>query len=380
MPSATATATSTATNTPTNTAVATVTGTATQTHTPVATATGTATSTPTPTGTPLLVSPFLVSPDSNAKIDQLSFKNEDIVLYFPDQAAWILLFDGSKVGLGDVDLEAFTLGPDTSLLMSFDKSIKIPGLGTVQRNDIVRFIPSALGDQTAGIFEWYLDGSDVGLSSSDEAIDAIAFDPSGNLVISTAGAFKVNDLKGNDEDLWLFTDTALGATTAGTWSLYFDGSNVGLDKSSEDSDALWISPTTGELYLSTKGDFNVGSPSNVSGKESDIFICSPLTLGANTACTFTSFIQGKPLGFRENIDGFFLLDLTMAATVRSATANPSGSEDDQNAIAPFAIDTELIEELDPESELDAYDVIGEDETSTDASTLPERSYLPLIQR
>lgn len=375
-PTATATATGTATNTPTNTAAATATGTTTPTQTP--TNTGTPTNTPTATGTPLAGSPFLVSSDSNTKIGQLSFKNEDIVLYFPDQAAWILLFDGSKVGLGDVDLEAFTLGPDTSLLMSFDKSIKIPALGTVQRNDIVRFIPSALGDQTAGAFEWYLDGSDVGLNDSDEAIDAIALDATGNLVISTAGDFKVDNLKGKDEDLWLFTDTALGATTAGTWSLYFDGSAVGLDKSSEDIDALWINQITGELYLSTKGDFNVGSPSNVSGKENDIFICSPLALGANTACTFTGFIQGKPLGFRENIDGFFLLDLTTSTAVTSATAHQSNGS--QTEVAPFALDTEVIEEIDPESALDEYDAISEDEVNTDENTLPERSYLPLIQR
>ena len=394
LPTATATATSTGTATGTATAVPTVTGTTTPTRTPtntgtptgtpLATATTTSTSTPTPTGTPLTGSPFLVSADSSAKIGQLSFKNEDIVLYFPEQAAWILLFDGSKVGLGDVDLEAFTVVPDGTLLMSFDKSLKIPGLGTVQRNDIVRFIPTALGDQTDGAFEWYFDGSDVGLSSSDEAIDAIALDANDHLVISTAGDFKVDSLKGKDEDLWLFTDTALGATTAGTWSLYFDGSNVGLDKSSEDIDALWINQITGELYLSTKGDFNVDSSGNVSGKENDIFICSPLALGANTACTFSGFIQGKPLGFRENIDGFFLLDLSTSTAVTSATAHQSNGS--QNEVAPFAIDTEVVEAIDPESALDEYDAIsddnavGEDGVNTDANALPERSYLPLIQR
>lgn len=307
------------------------------------------------------------------------------MLYFPYEDTWVLFFDGSRVGLKDVDLEAFTVIPDGTLLMSFDKSLKIPGLGTVQRNDIVRFIPDALGDQTAGAFEWVLDGSDVGLNDSDEAIDAIALDTSGNLVISTAGDFKVDNLKGKDEDLWLFTATAFGTNTAGTWQLYFDGSNVGLDKSSEDIDALWINQTTGDLYLSTKGDFNVGSPSNVSGKENDIFVCTPLALGANTACTFTSFIQGKPLGFRENIDGFFLLDLTTSAAVTSATANQgNGAQEDE--MAPFAIDTELVEEINPESALDEYDaisedgVVTEDETNTDETALPERSYLPLIQR
>ena len=157
----------------------------------------------------------------------MSFKDEDILQHDLMTGAWSMLWDGSDVG-ATADLTAYTLRPDGSILMSFSSSITLPGVGALNHSDIVRFVPTSLGDNTAGTFEWFFDGSDVGLSSNGEDIDAITFTSAGELVISTSGSFSVPGVSGADEDLVRFTAIQLGEITSGSWSMYFDGSDVGL--------------------------------------------------------------------------------------------------------------------------------------------------------
>ena len=75
-----------------------------------------------------------------------------------------MFFDGSDVGVGGVDVDAASLLPDASILMSFDAAITLGTLGTVADADIVRFVPTSTGSTTAGTFQLYFDGSDVGLT------------------------------------------------------------------------------------------------------------------------------------------------------------------------------------------------------------------------
>jgi hypothetical protein len=76
----------------------------------------------------------------------------------------------------------------------------------------------------------YFDGSDVGLTTSAEDIDAAAVDAAGNIYLSTFNNFAVTGVSGADDDVFVFTPTSLGTTTSGTYSstLYFDGSAFGL--------------------------------------------------------------------------------------------------------------------------------------------------------
>ena len=146
--------------------------------------------------------------------------------------------------------------------------------------------------------------------TSSEDIDAIGFAPDGRLVISTTGSPVVPGVSSpspKDEDLLIFNDTSFGETTSGSWELYFEGSDVGLsDSSSEDVNGTWIDDATGEIYLTTKGAFNV---LGVSGDESDIFTFDPdpSSTGSNTSGIFSSFFDGSANGFGgERIDGFYL--------------------------------------------------------------------------
>lgn len=304
-------ATPTVTNTPTATATHTATSTPINTSTPTATVTPTATSTPTntptatPTFTPAPTDMLYIGSSTGGSVAGISFADEDILHYSFATGAWELYFDGSDVGLSGTDVDGFGLQTDGSLLLSFDSAVTVTGLGSVADADIVRFTPTSTGSTTAGTFQWYFDGSDVGLSTNNEDIDAVGFAPDGRLVVSTLGAFSVTGVSGEDEDLLVFTATSLGSTTAGTWALYFDGSDVGLsENASEDVNSNWIDSLTGKIYLSTLGNFSV---TGLAGDASDIFICSPGTLGAATTCTYGPglYWDGSQNGFSgEVVDGF----------------------------------------------------------------------------
>jgi len=139
------------------------------------------------------------------------------------------------------------------------------------------------------------------LADNAEDLDAIAVTPGGKLVVSTTGSFSVTGVSGNDEDLVVFTATQLGATTAGTWAMYFDGSDVALNQSAtENVSGNWIDPGTGQIYLSTVGAFSVPG---VSGDGADIFICTPGSLGPTTTCTYGPglYWDGSAKGFAGEV-------------------------------------------------------------------------------
>ncbi|MCB0255462.1 MAG: hypothetical protein KDI55_17220 [Anaerolineae bacterium] len=253
---------------------------------------------PTPTSTPAPVSAVIyVSSTTNGNSGGVAYNDEDIVAYDTSTGTWSMYFDGSDVGITG-DINAFAFMPDGSILLSPDAAASVPGLGTVDDSDIIRFSPTSVGPNTAGTFSWYFDGSDVGLTTNNEDIDTVGFAPDGRLILSTVGSFRVAGVRGNDEDLVAFSPTSLGATTSGTWSPYFDGSDVGLSDSSEEVNGAWIDPANNDLYLTVLGAFSVPG---VSGDGADIFICAPGSLGSNTSCTYRPYWDGSANGFAGEI-------------------------------------------------------------------------------
>ncbi len=251
--------------------------------------------------TPTLI---YVSSSSSGKVGGIAFNKEDILVYSTNTNTWSLYFDGSDVGLAGADLNAFHLQNDGSLLLSLqDANFSIPSFDIVQASDIVRFLPTSLGEMTQGNFEWYFDGSDVGLSSV-EGIDAIGFTIEGDLLVSIIVGFQANDIDGADKDLLVFKGSSFGKNTAGIWSLYFDGSDVNLGGPTEDIYGAWLNPNNGDLYLTTLGGFSVAE---FSGDTDDIFIFTPNTLGDNTEGSFDTFWDGDLSDLtNEWIDGLFL--------------------------------------------------------------------------
>jgi len=236
--------------------------------------------------------------------------DDDIVAYDPVAATWSLYFDGADVGASALAIDGLARLAGGDLLISFTTDSTLAGLvggpsGTsVDNSDIVRFTPSSLGSTTAGTWTFHFDGSDVGLTTSNENIDAIAISTDGKLVISTTGAPGVTGLSSlQDEDLIVFTSTSLGSVTSGSWGYFFDGSDVGLStNSSEDIDAVNIL-ATGLLSFSTLGNFSV---TGASGADEDLCDFSPTALGTVTSGTFAFFFDGTGAGLAAstNINAF----------------------------------------------------------------------------
>ncbi|MBI3843264.1 MAG: PKD domain-containing protein [Planctomycetes bacterium] len=238
--------------------------------------------------------------------------NHDIVRYDPATQLYSMYFRGSDVGLALSRIDAFCRMPNGDLLLSFATTTTVPGLTggptglRVANADIVRFHPTSLGAVTAGTFAFYFDGSDVGLTTSTENVDAIALDSAGNLVLSITGAGAGTGQSAiTGSDLVRFTATSLGAVTAGSFSMYFDASDVGLTTSTEIVDAAFIA-TDGRLYLSTTGNFAV---TGATGGKSGILRFAPTNLGANTTGTFDLFVRSTDIGIPSvaNVSGFSIL-------------------------------------------------------------------------
>jgi len=231
----------------------------------------------------------------------IAFADEDILVKNQSTGAWALYIDGSDVGLTNTDVNAFELQADGSLLMSFDTAFTLTGFGAVDDSDILRFVPTSTGATTAGTWQWHFDGSDVGLSTNDEDVDALAVLPDGRLLVSTLGNVSVTGASGADEDLLAFSPSQLGATTSGTWTLYFDGSDVGLTTTNEDVNGAWVD-AEGKIYLTTLGSFSVPG---ASGDGSDVFVCTPGSLGNTTTCAWAVYWDGSANGFSgEDTDAF----------------------------------------------------------------------------
>lgn len=275
----------------------------TNTPTPLPTATNTPPPPPTPTPDPGGSEVIYVSSTTSGNAGGISFRDEDIMAFDTATGTWSYHFDGSDVG-HTIDVDAFVLLDDGTILLSSNVSgFSVPGFGTADDSDILRFIPTSLGSNTSGTFEIYFDGSDVGLTSNGEDVDAIEILDDGRLLLSTAGAFSVPGVSGRDEDLTLFTPTSLGTSTSGTWERYFDGSDVGLTTSTEDTWGAWLADN-GDIYLTSSNAFSVPG---LSGDGADIFICTPITLGSSTSCTFALYWDGSANGYAgERMDGMFI--------------------------------------------------------------------------
>lgn len=220
--------------------------------------------------------PMWVSADVDGLGGNTAIKQQDIAMRANAAGKWQLVFDASDVGITQ-DLVGMERLDDGSILMSLAASQTLPGLGKVMPQDIIRFIPSSLGPTTTGTFEWYLDGSDVGLTTTGEKIDAIFIRGSDDqLVISLAGGGSVPRQSGGtltvaDEDLINFVPVSLGANSAGKWRYALDGSTVpGMAVEDVNSAAalnLWGPSRFDRTMISFTDSFNVNG---VSGGPKDV--------------------------------------------------------------------------------------------------------------
>ncbi len=229
---------------------------------------------------------------------------EDLVAYDMPNGTWTLYFDGSMVGITK-NIKSVFLQEGGGILMTFVSNQQISDLGTVTASDIVRFVPTGLGQSTAGQFEWYFDGSDVDLTTSGEKIDALSVLSNGDVLISTTGTAKVSAAGGTlvarDEDILRFMPSQLGQQTAGQWSLFLDGSGIaGL--AGEDIGGLSVDEATNDLYLTLLGGFSIGG---IKGNGRDILRLVPVAGGSYQAAELV--LDGSEVGLPTNLDALHMM-------------------------------------------------------------------------
>jgi hypothetical protein len=172
--------------------------------------------------------PIFVSLASSGTLGGVPFTSGDILRHWRRAGTWQMFFDASDVGLkGNLVAFNFSYAPQ----LVYNRSQNVPGLGRVEPQDVLAFNATSYGEDTSGWLDWDFDGSDVGLTTSAEAIDALGDDGSGFLLISTTGAAKVpfnaGQLEAMKSDVLFFANTGSGANTTGFWDLFRGG--VSLD-------------------------------------------------------------------------------------------------------------------------------------------------------
>jgi secreted trypsin-like serine protease len=178
-------------------------------------------------------------------------------------------------------------------------------IGTSATLDGLSVAPDDIVAWDGSNFSLFFDGSDVGLSDAFGTLTINAFSVvSPNQILlsfaQTGGILGFGNF--DDSDIVQFTATSLGEATQGTWSYYFDGSDVGLTRSGEDIDALELL-ADGRLLISTTGSVRVPG---ISGRDEDLLVFAPGSLGSSTSGTWSLYFDGgnRGLGGRsEDVDG-----------------------------------------------------------------------------
>ena len=232
---------------------------------------------------------------TDGKVGALTYGKGDILAFFPAANSWALFFDGSdegvKTNLLDFDVIQVRYGSAMAhpyadwvdyLLLTFNAKTVLPNYPTnivAMPQDIVQFEPYELGEYTSGRWNMYLDGSDIGLTTSAEMIDALDFtdDYWDSLYFSTTGRATVVPNAGNppftaeDEDL---IDCGLhqqGENTVANCRLYFDGSAAGIPATA-DIAGVWFDPANGDIHLTFTAATTING---VKYLPNDVAICRP---------------------------------------------------------------------------------------------------------
>ncbi len=187
--------------------------------------------------------------------------------------------------------------PD-QLAVSFSATTTVGGV-TAEPEDVV------LHDLGTGAWSMLFDGSDVGLpGNGGRDIDAVHLMADGSILFSTTRSGTLAGIGDFDAtDIVRFVPSSVGPVTAGTFELYFDGSDVDLTSDNEDIDAIGVLPD-GSLLLSTTGSPNLVGLTGLT--EGSLLRFAPTSLGAITAGTWSLHLDGAAIGLGaggESADG-----------------------------------------------------------------------------
>jgi hypothetical protein len=174
-----------------------------------------------------------------------------------------------------------------------------------------------------------VDGSDVGLGGTD--IEGFHRLDANTILMAVSNPVTLGSLAVDTFDIVRFDATNLGPNTAGNFSLYFDGNDVGLTASGEKIDAFTLL-ADGRLLISTTG--NPGVTGVTSARDEDLLAFRPTALGANTSGSWAMYFDGSVFGLGEtsgeDVDGVAVANgLIYLTTVDAfAVTGVSGFDED----------------------------------------------------
>jgi hypothetical protein len=164
-------------------------------------------------------------------------QDEDIVVYDTGSGSWSLFFDGTAAGLeaDPENVNAFDILANGRLVVSTRGAATVSGLAGRRRGqDLLLCIPASSAPIASCTWRWYFDGSDVGLDTASENIDAVTVGAGKHaLYLSTLGAYSVTGLSNATENAGgdVFSCDApvtRAASSCDSFSLYFRAGDHGL--------------------------------------------------------------------------------------------------------------------------------------------------------
>lgn len=160
----------------------------------------------------------------------------DVVLFQADSlgedtaGTFSLFASGAELGLNPADnIDALDLLDDGSLVVSTLRNTTLssgPDGGTFSANDedLIQITPDEFGNFSTGTRQIFLDGSDVGLSFSNENIDGISINDLEIRLSTFRGNSVSTSVAGSAEDVLTFTATQFGEETQGSYvGITFNG-------------------------------------------------------------------------------------------------------------------------------------------------------------
>ena len=151
----------------------------------------------------------------------------------------------------------------------------------VNGEDIIAF------DVNSGEPLLYFDGSRVGIAN--EQIDAFYLQADGSLLMSLNTSADFSFGRAQDSDIVRFLPTGHGTRTNGSFEMFLDGSDIGLDQPGEGIDAISFA-SDGRLIVSTRSRFSVPG---LKGSDTDLLVLNDGVFGDASGGTWELYLDGS---------------------------------------------------------------------------------------
>jgi len=204
---------------------------------------------------------------------------------------------------------------------------------TVQDIDILYF--------NGASWSLFFDASDVGISTSGQDVNDFYIVDADTILMSFDAPITLGGLAVNPWDIVQFDAISLGDNTAGSFSLYFDGDDVGLTTTNGQIDALEVLPD-GRILISTASNPIV--PGVTGAADEDILAFTPTTLGDATSGAWAMYFDGSDVALAEtsgeDIDALDVApngDIYLSVAGIFAVAGVSGDDEDVFVCTPTSL-------------------------------------------